>query len=88
MKPKTPMWQIVATAWQETEALLAPHRVGVAKGSFSLDGPTNVFTMELECHQCGRTWRAYRAKRDGFLNSDYWKCPKGCNRPLRCSTSP
>ena len=79
MKPKTPMWQLVANEWQKTQTLVGLYGVDIVKGSFSLDNRTNVFTMELECRQCKRHWRAYRARIEGFLNSDATHCPWKCN---------
>lgn len=35
-------------------------------------------TVELECILRGHRWRVVQTSL-GFLNSDYWRCPKGCN---------
>lgn len=81
MKPQRTPEQIAANV----TAILAPKGVGIVPGSWRLDVRANLFTMRLECGQCHRQWGAVRtrwapySRREEFINSDYWRCPTGCN---------
>lgn len=46
----------------------------------TFDHKTNTYFDELECMVCARRWMAIRVSQ-GYVNSTYWRCPKGCNRP-------
>jgi len=46
----------------------------------TLDHKTGVFHTEMECMVCHTRWLALQSSR-GYINSTYWQCPKGCNRP-------
>lgn len=50
----------------------------------TFDHKTNVYFDELECMVCRRHWPAIRTQR-GYVNTTYWRCPKGCNSVPRNS---
>lgn len=56
--------------------------VRLVKNFSRLDHTNGIVTLRVECLKCWTQWPE-RQNAHGFLNSGYWRCPKGCNRGVQ-----